>query len=44
MRIPMSEGIAGHVATTGTLLNINNAYNHPLFFKGVDEKTGFKTR
>lgn len=29
---------------TGKLLNIRNAYQHPLFYKGVDEQTGFKTR
>lgn len=34
----------GHVAATGKLLNIKNAYKHPLFFKGMDETTGFKTR
>lgn len=29
---------------TGKLLNIKNAYEHPLFYKGMDEATGFKTR
>ncbi|XP_017893026.1 cGMP-dependent 3',5'-cyclic phosphodiesterase-like isoform X2 [Ceratina calcarata] len=44
MRIPIGQGIAGHVATTGKLLNIRDAYKDPLFYKGVDELTGFKTR
>lgn len=44
IRIAFGKGIAGHVANTGKLLNIHNAYQHPLFYKGVDEQTGFKTR
>lgn len=44
MRIPIGQGIAGHVATTGQLLNIRDAYNHPLFYRGIDELTGFRTR
>lgn len=44
MRIPIGQGIAGHVATTGKLLNIRDAYNHPLFYRGIDEATGFRTR
>lgn len=44
MRIGLDQGIAGHVATTGKLLNIRNAYEHPLFYRGIDEVTGFKTR
>ncbi|CRK94393.1 CLUMA_CG007900, isoform A [Clunio marinus] len=44
IRISGHQGIAGHVAQTGKLLNIHNAYQHPLFYKGIDEQTGFKTR
>lgn len=44
IRISGNQGIAGHVAQTGKLLNIHNAYQHPLFYKGIDEQTGFKTR
>jgi cGMP-dependent 3',5'-cyclic phosphodiesterase len=40
----MSLGVVGHVAGSGKLVNIKDAYSHPLFFKGVDEETGFKTR
>jgi len=42
--IPLSYGIAGHVATTGKMLNIPDAYSHPLFYSQVDIQTGFKTR
>ncbi|KAF2365419.1 GAF domain [Trinorchestia longiramus] len=44
VRLPSTAGIAGHVATTGKLLNIKDAYNHPLFYRVFDEKTGFRTR
>ena len=44
VRLPVTAGIAGRVATTGQLLNIKDAYNHPLFFRGFDQSTGFKTR
>lgn len=36
--------LLGHVAATGKILNIKNAYDHPLFYRGVDEATGFRTR
>lgn len=36
--------MSGHVAATGKLLNIKDAYSHPLFYKGMDEATGFRTR
>ncbi|CAH8553849.1 unnamed protein product [Heterobilharzia americana] len=44
IRISLNQGIAGHVATTGELLNIKDAYSHPLFYRGVDKETGFRTR
>ncbi|XP_014671701.1 PREDICTED: cGMP-dependent 3',5'-cyclic phosphodiesterase-like [Priapulus caudatus] len=44
VRLPADQGIAGHVATSGELLNIRDAYSHPLFYSGVDEATGFRTR
>ena len=39
-----TQGIAGHVALTGQLLNIQDAYAHPLFYADVDRSTGFQTR
>ncbi|XP_041463445.1 cGMP-dependent 3',5'-cyclic phosphodiesterase-like isoform X3 [Lytechinus variegatus] len=44
VRIPITHGIAGHVASTGNILNIKDAYSHPLFYRGVDDSTGFRTR
>jgi adenylate cyclase len=44
IRVPRGQGIAGQVATTGQLLNIPDAYAHPLFNQDVDQKTGFRTR
>lgn len=32
------------VALSGKMLNIKDAYSHPMFYKGLDEKTGFRTR
>ena len=29
---------------TGKILNILDAYSHPLFYRGVDDSTGFRTR
>lgn len=44
VKMSKDQGIAGHVAVTGQLLNIDDAYSHPLFYKGMDEATGFRTR
>jgi putative ABC transport system ATP-binding protein len=44
IRIPLTSGIAGRVATTGEPLNIADAYAEPLFNKAVDEATGYRTR
>ncbi len=38
------EGIAGWVALHGKALVVNSPEKDPRFFKGVDEKTEFKTR
>ena len=44
IRLPISIGIAGHVAATGECLNIADAYSHPLFNRDVDQQTGYRTR
>jgi adenylate cyclase len=44
IRVPLGQGIAGHVAATGETLNINNAYEHPLFNRDVDRRTGYRTQ
>ncbi|WP_416670864.1 GAF domain-containing protein [Egbenema bharatensis] len=43
LRVPLNSGIAGHVATTGEVLNIADAYAHPLFNKEIDRETGYLT-
>ncbi|NJN01704.1 MAG: GAF domain-containing protein [Leptolyngbyaceae cyanobacterium SL_1_1] len=44
LRQPADKGIVGYVASTGTLLNIPNAYEDPRFDPTADQKTGYKTR
>ncbi len=44
IRFPAEKGIAGHVATTGEVLNIPDAYKDPRFNPEIDKKTGYKTR
>mmetsp|Transcript_32791 Transcript_32791/g.71670 ORF Transcript_32791/g.71670 Transcript_32791/m.71670 type:complete len:705 (+) Transcript_32791:96-2210(+) len=43
LRIPITAGIAGHVATTGEPIITHDAYNDERFHKSVDAQTGFKT-
>lgn len=44
IRFPVTKGIAGHVARTGEILNIPDAYNDARFNPEVDKKTGYHTR
>ena len=44
IRIPMSRGIAGHVAKTGRFENVPNVYKDKRFNPQVDIDTGFRTR
>ncbi len=44
IRIPLGAGIAGHVAMTGEIINIPDAYADPRFNREVDKKTGYRTR
>lgn len=44
LRIPISAGIAGHVASTGEPVIIGNAYCDKRFNRSVDARTGFTTR
>ncbi len=43
IRIPISAGIAGSVATTGELISIPDAYSDSRFNQEVDKKTGYRT-
>jgi HD-GYP domain-containing protein (c-di-GMP phosphodiesterase class II) len=42
--IPITKGIAGHVATRGESLIINDAYSDERFDQRVDRDTGYRTR
>lgn len=44
IRIPLSAGIAGMVASTGTPVRISDAHADPRFNPEVDKKTGYHTR
>jgi putative ABC transport system ATP-binding protein len=44
IRIPLSSGIAGQVATHGETINTPDAYQHPLFNRDIDARTGYRTR
>jgi serine phosphatase RsbU (regulator of sigma subunit) len=44
LRIPLGSGIAGHVARTGELVNIPDAYADPRFDPEVDRETSYRTR
>lgn len=44
IRVQIGDGIAGHVAATGEVLNISDAYADPRFNPNFDQITGFRTR
>ncbi len=44
IRLPRGRGIAGHVAITGEIVNIPDAYADSRFDPEVDKRTGFRTR
>ncbi len=44
IRLPLSHGIAGYVATTGEGLNIPDAYADSRFSDATDKQTGYCTR
>eukprot|EP01061_Rhynchopus_euleeides_P009184 TRINITY_DN18313_c2_g1_i1.p1 TRINITY_DN18313_c2_g1~~TRINITY_DN18313_c2_g1_i1.p1 ORF type:complete len:832 (+),score=317.86 TRINITY_DN18313_c2_g1_i1:175-2670(+) len=44
IRMPMEQGIAGFVCTTGETVNIPDAYCDPRFNPDVDDATGFITK
>ena len=44
IRMPMDKGLAGHVATTGTIINIKDAYQDERFDPTTDQKTGYLTK
>ncbi|MDA8242638.1 MAG: HD domain-containing protein [Elusimicrobia bacterium] len=44
IRVPFGKGIAGHVAATGSILNIKDAYEDNRFNHDIDRLTGYRTR
>lgn len=44
IRLPFGRGIAGHVAETGNILNVPDAYRHPLFDSSFDQRFAYRTR
>jgi GAF domain-containing protein len=44
LKLPIGQGIAGHVAGTGKTLNIVNAYEDPRFDQSMDTDTGYHTK
>jgi adenylate cyclase len=44
IRFPADRGIAGNVFTTGTTVNIPDAYSDPRFNPEVDRRTGYRTQ
>jgi len=44
LRIPISTGIAGHVASTGESLIIKDVYQDSRFNQTMDKKLGYRTR
>ncbi len=44
IRLPPGQGVAGHVAETGEVVNVRDASQEPRLFRGVDRATGYTTR
>jgi len=44
IRLPIGKGIAGHVAATGDVANIADAYLDPRFNPEFDRKSGYRTK
>lgn len=41
--VPIGRGLAGHVAATGEVINLPDAYEDPRFDQSVDRATGYRT-
>lgn len=44
IRVPFGFGVAGRVAVTGEIINVEDAYSLDYFERGVDQKTGYRTK
>jgi serine/threonine protein kinase len=43
IRLPIGQGIAGAVAESGQVINVEDPYKDPRFDSGVDHSSGFRT-
>jgi len=43
IRLKLGQGVAGHVAETGVVLNVPAATDEKRFYEGVDRQTGYRT-
>jgi putative methionine-R-sulfoxide reductase with GAF domain len=44
IRVPFGFGVAGRVAVTGEVINVEDAYELHYFERGFDQKTGYHTK
>lgn len=44
IRLPFGHGVAGRVAVTGEIVNVEDAYTLDYFERGFDQKTGYHTK
>ena len=44
IRIPLGNGVAGRVASTGEVINVEDAYSLPFFDSSFDQKFNYRTR
>ncbi|MEW6410037.1 MAG: GAF domain-containing SpoIIE family protein phosphatase, partial [Nitrospirota bacterium] len=44
IRLPLNQGIAGHVATNLKTLNVKDAYELPFFNREFDKKSNYRTK
>jgi serine phosphatase RsbU (regulator of sigma subunit) len=44
IRVPFGHGVAGRVAVTGEIINVEDAYTLDYFERSFDQKTGYHTR
>lgn len=43
IKVPLSKGCVGQSVTSGSIINVSNAYDNPHFDRSIDGKTGFTT-
>ena len=44
IELGLDQGIAGLVARNGETVNLEDAYEHPLFNRSIDQRSGYRTR